>query len=253
MIMQKLLFSYMKLERNHILKLIVILLFISLYIEFYFNKDSIQESLGLSFIKKSNKQLVKPETEEEKLKRLILLKKQYVRNDLKKFVLLSINPEIENDFYLFHIPLVCLAWKRINFEPIVIFIYSKKRPMNAQVSKVTLDYFHNFNITVIELETRCNFELMTSMVSRLFGGILPDSLVKDEDYIITSDADLYPIDYLYYRIENVTSIKSWNAFCCGVFEYNNKTIRFHVMGHIGMTKKVWRDLLELKNNQKNKW
>ena len=40
----------------------------------------------------------------------------------RKYVLLSANIETNNNF-MFNIPMVCLSWRRLNYEPIVLIVY----------------------------------------------------------------------------------------------------------------------------------
>ena len=66
---------------------------------------------------------------------------------------------------------------------------------------------------------------------------------------MTSDSDLTPFELGYYRI-NMDRVKEtitvWNAYCCGQFQFiDGKTYKMFPMGHIGMTKKNWRQAVEL--------
>ena len=92
-------------------------------------------------------------------------------------------------------------------------------------------------------------EVITSLVSRLFGSLLDESIVGETDFIITSDTDLYPIDSNYYlndtALDKDESIFLWNAFCCGNFKFGNRSYTMYPIGHIGMKKKYWRSVMSL--------
>jgi len=138
----------------------------------------------------------------------------------RKIVVVSANLDSKTNNYLFNLPMVCLAWRRLNFEPIVLIVSSKLSQINKLANK-SIEYLKFFNVKIVNVEAPSNYETMTGMLSRLFIGLLPDELAAANDFLITSDSDLYPINKEYYNILNNDAIKAWNAFCCGVFQHEN--------------------------------
>ena len=167
-------------------------------------------------------------------------------NSNRKFSIISINAN-GSDYYIFHLPITVMFWRQLGYEPIVFYITSPIANLNSLEKKVT-SYLKEMQVKILYIETESFYELITTMVIRIFCGILPDYLVGDNDFIITSDIDLYPVKSSYYNVLNKTSIEQvnvWNAFCCGSFNYNNKSYEMYPMGHIGMKKSNWKKVMQL--------
>ena len=61
----------------------------------------------------------------------------------------------------------------------------------------------------------------------------------DDIYVITSDADLWPIDGAAYRLPVGKDVMSLNAYCCGSFEHNGSSYRMLPLSNIGMKIRTW--------------
>lgn len=179
------------------------------------------------------------------------LEQEYAR----KYAVISTTIDLGRDFYLFYLPISALAWRRIGYEPIVILITDEieentSRLLENKLVRKTIDYLNVFNIKIYYLPTKTNYENYVGMLARIFVGALPSELVEDKDFIITTDTDLLPVDLGYYNLPNTNSIKILNAFCCGSFEHENVNYQMYPMGHVGMRKKQWRELMNLTENNK---
>ena len=162
----------------------------------------------------------------------------------KKYVVISATLEHFKDHYMFQIPLVTQAWRRLNFEPIIFVVAYNNTP--NKLAEVVLKYLKILNVKVVNIQTKVNnYEVIIGMVSRLFCGLLPDYLVKDNDFIITSDTDLFPISEDYFTFDSSDSIKLWNHGSCDDFEYRNKMYEMHTLLHIGMLKRQWKEVMQL--------
>jgi hypothetical protein len=113
--------------------------------------------------------------------------------------------------------MIAKAWERIGFKTIVIIVASKFPPEDKFGEK-TIEYLEKFNAKVINLEASANYEVIISLVARLFNSLIDNSIINDDNLVITSDTDLYPIDANYYlndeKLSKNESIFLWNAFCC---------------------------------------
>jgi hypothetical protein len=207
-------------------------------IKLYFNKD---DGKNASILKQNNKiestNITVPNMQPK----------------FRKYAILSVSLIPSSDFYFFHLPMLVKAWERIGYKTIVLVVASKFPPQDKLGAK-TIEYLEKFNAKVINLETVNNYEVIISLVSRLFSSLIDDSIINDDDFVITSDTDLYPIDSNYYlddeKLSKNESIFLWNAFCCGNFNFKNRSYRMYPMGHIGMRKKYWRSVMNF--NQKKK-
>jgi hypothetical protein len=80
-------------------------------------------------------------------------------------------------------------------------------------------------VTTLTIQVNQNFSIVISQVIRMFIGIFPDHILRDEDFVVTSDSDLAPLKASYCAInmnQAETSIIVWNAFCCRSFKHSDK-------------------------------
>jgi hypothetical protein len=81
-----------------------------------------------------------------------------------------------------------------------------------------------------------------SQLVRIFAGFLPEAVVVDTDYIITTDVDIIPIREQDYQLKENTDGFIYNAFCCGTYQRRQKTYQMYPLSHICLRKQIWRDL-----------
>ena len=80
------------------------------------------------------------------------------------------------------------------------------------------------------MESAPSYETLTAMISREMIGLLPDDLVSENDFVLTSDADLYPVDLNYYTTFNNYAVHVWNAGCCGSFNFKSEEYEMYPIG-----------------------
>jgi len=68
------------------------------------------------------------------------------------------------------------------------------------------------------------------MIAREMVGLLPEELVGDGDFVVTSDADLYPVSARHYEVGGDEAIKIWNGQCCGLFKHRERNYTMFPMG-----------------------
>jgi len=66
--------------------------------------------------------------------------------------------------------------------------------------------------------------------------------VMDNLYLLTSDADLWPISSSAYHLPDGINVLSLNAFCCGTFKHGAETCRMIPMANVGARVVTWRNL-----------
>ena len=143
-----------------------------------------------------------------------------------------------DDNTTFNIPLVGHAWQRLNIEPIVIIVMGDikfKYNENSSSGQI-LEYLNFSNIqTFYILKADAKFSIVTAQVIRFFIAILPEHIIKDEDFVMTTDSDLAPLNPTYYNVAIDcldTTITVWNAFCCGKFKHlNGQSLRMFPNWH----------------------
>lgn len=164
-----------------------------------------------------------------------------------KHVVISSYVDIKNDFYTFFLPITSMAWLKIGYQPIVILVSSDYSKL-SQLGSKSVEYLKKLGVKLIQIESVPGYEKMTCMISRLFIGYI--DLLEDDDFVLTSDSDLIPIQKEFYSINKTDSIVILNANCCGSFEFNRKVYKMFPMSYIGMKKSKWRDLMGLQQSHK---
>jgi hypothetical protein len=171
---------------------------------------------------------------------------------MQKFAIISASLE-SKDNYMFNLPMVCLSWRRIGFEPIVLIVNSSSSSSSSNPqADLTIHYLNLFKIRIIFIQSLNEYEKIVSMLVRIFAGLILN--LSNNDILITSDSDLYPVNRKYYEIinnNNNESIYVWNAFCCGYFKHDNENYRMYPISSIAMSKLRWRQVMQLNNETNN--
>jgi len=66
--------------------------------------------------------------------------------------------------------------------------------------------------------------------------------VMDNVYLVTSDADLWPISSSIYDLPDGVDVLSLNAFCCGMFKHGTSMHQMVPMANVGARIATWRNL-----------
>ena len=74
------------------------------------------------------------------------------------------------------------------------------------------------------------------------GGNWSNRDVMDNVYLVTSDADLWPISSSVYDLPDGVDVLSLNAFCCSSFKHGTRTYQMLPMANIGARIATWRQL-----------
>lgn len=246
-----------KLDTKFKLIFVILIVFTCLFVVFSFksviNNSDINRIVNNAYERISINNLIRNNNQKNS-KDIYNFNVYNVSSPINKFALLSVSILPDREFYYFQLPMIVKAWERIGFRTIVMII-SSNFPIENRLALKTIEYIKRFNAIVLYVDTPKHYEVIVSLVMRLFGGLLDDNIVKDEDFIITSDSDLYPVDRKYYLydedlMKNDTCYL-YNAYCCGPFWYKNKNYTMFPMGHIGMKKKYWRKVMNLENYKVN--
>ncbi|CAF2021990.1 unnamed protein product [Rotaria magnacalcarata] len=152
--------------------------------------------------------------------------------------------------YSFYAPITAAAWKRVGYEAIVVFVGDFTLP-NILTSRLNLSrsYLKHVGAYIIDVQCNKSYAIKLSQLIRVFSGFLPDSIVHDDDDVLTGDSDLMPLRSSEYQPTKGTDGFIFNAFCCGSFQRRGKSYRMFPMGHIYLKKKVWLAMI-MESNQR---
>ena len=170
-----------------------------------------------------------------------------------RFVVFSIDIETSSDYVKFYLPITCLAWRQLNFEPVVMVIYSDKQVSNKLAQK-SLDYLKLLSVKICYITSKPDYEKITSMIAKIFIGYFDTSFFSDQSYIFQSDIDIIPFNNSYFNIiDSSDSIllydtSSYNS-PLGKFIFRGEEYQMYYMNHIGMRKWQWKEVILFENQK----
>lgn len=146
--------------------------------------------------------------------------------------------------YTFYTPLTAASWKRIGYEAIVVFVgdFTKPNVLTARLN-ISRNYLKHVGAHIVDLQCNESYSIKLSQLARVFSGFLPDTIVQDDDNILTGDSDLMPLKASEYQPTPGTNGFIFNAFCCGQFDRRGKSYTMYPMGHVFLQKKAWRAMV----------
>lgn len=128
--------------------------------------------------------------------------------------------------YSFYAPITAAAWKRVGYETIVVFTgdFTISNALSHRLN-LTRAYLKRIGAYIVDVQCNKSYAVKISQLVRVFSGFLPDTIVRDNDDIITGDSDLMPLRISDYQPTNKTDGFIFNAFCCGSFQRRGRSYR----------------------------
>jgi len=166
------------------------------------------------------------------------------------FVVMAANTVVK---YCFYIPVSALIWKeRYGYEGIILLIGEEQKWKSEPHLQIILKYLNIFGVPYVYiLDTPDTYSTSLSQLARIFAAYLPGLDITDDSFIITSDSDLWPIDPNLYKITQADKeILLLNSACCGGFTFGSKYYTMFPMGHIGMSKKTWIEVMNISEEKR---
>lgn len=163
----------------------------------------------------------------------------------RKYAVFSTTTENRDSLsYIFYIPLTILAWKRVGFDSVVIIVGAKDEWDADPLLYHVLSTARHLDCVVIFLEPRPEKSVMISQVARIFAANILRSTFRgiDNVYMVTSDADIWPIYGDVYNLSPGKRILSLNSDCCAPFNHRRTSYKMLPMANIGMTVRSWRQI-----------
>lgn len=142
----------------------------------------------------------------------------------RRFAIFACSIHAKIQAYTFYTPITAASWNRVGYGVIVVFVGDFKKPgvLTSRLN-VSRNYLKRVGAHIVDFQCNETYSIKLSQLVRVFGGFLPDSIVEDEDNILTGDSDLMPVRIADYRPEPKTDGFIFNAFCCGSFQRRSKT------------------------------
>lgn len=162
----------------------------------------------------------------------------------RRFAVFSCSIYSAESVYLFYAPITAAAWKRIGYDVVVILTgdFNLQHEERSRLN-LTQQLLQNMGVSILYVQCNASYAVKISQLVRVFVGLLPKQLVHDNDDIITTDADLIPINRNQYQPTLNSDGFLINPYCCGLFKHREKVYRMFPMSHIFLNKSTWRALL----------
>ena len=173
---------------------------------------------------------------------------QAIENLTSTHVVLSIDLDTNLEYQLFYLPVVCLSWRLMDYDPIVIAIISNRTVINKLAMK-TIEYLELMKIKISFIQSVESYEKIIGILSRLFIGLLVDPKILEDHFIFQTDCDLLPINKKFYEsFDKSESIKIFQVSSSEKptenFIYNDKNYRMYSRNHLGMMKWQWKEIMK---------
>ena len=168
-----------------------------------------------------------------------------VPNKIRQFALFSSSIHSKLRSYIFYTPIAAAAWQRVGYDVIVVFVGDFTNNSNASLSpqlNLSRTFLQRLGVHIVNFQCDISYSVKMSQLVRIFGGFLPDTIVNNDDKIITTDSDIIPIREEDYEFNENTDGFIYNAHCCGTYQRREKTYQMYPLSHICLTKQIWRDL-----------
>jgi hypothetical protein len=143
--------------------------------------------------------------------------------------------------YAFLVPITSLIWKkRIGFNPICFFVGTEAKWNDNGLTKFILEKSREAGTQAEFIDFIDGVKQSTiAQVSRLYGGCLN---CNDDDYIITSDTDMWPINKSWFLQGQPD--KKFHIFFANAYSPEIK----YPMCFLGANAKYWRELMHVDQN-----
>lgn len=144
----------------------------------------------------------------------------------RRFAIFACSIHSKVQAYTFYTPITASSWNRVGYETIVVFVgdFTEKNVLTARLN-LSRSYLKHLGAHVVDIQCNASYATKISQLVRVFAGFLPESIVRDDEDILTGDSDLMPLKAGEYLPTNGTDGFIFNAFCCGSFQRRAKAYR----------------------------
>lgn len=153
--------------------------------------------------------------------------------------------------YVFYLPLTVLAWQRIGFESVILILGERKDWESDPVLSLILESLDGFSdvATVIFLPGNVKYRKMLGQTARIFVANMKDFPGHADDFIFTTDSDLWPLrKEHYFPPRDNCSLLIVHSGCCGNFDFNQQSYTMLQMSDIGASASTWRQITNINSS-----
>jgi hypothetical protein len=159
---------------------------------------------------------------------------------MKKYIILSVNDNVD---YLYFTPLVCWAWRKLGWNPILFYYRSSRKLGPSPIELIVHTELQDLEVDGLFENVLSPIEGYRSdtitQISRLYG----TCCVEDPSYLMTGDIDMIPLSD--YWKPDFNKITVWGHDLTGYGHYP--------ICYIGMPGIEWAFVMDLKLQDYNKY
>jgi hypothetical protein len=144
---------------------------------------------------------------------------------------------------VFHLPLTALAWERIGFRCIIPIIGNQTEWRSSPLLSFVLTQLEVRKAEILFIEAPRHLRRILSQTARLFAVNVDGFPAGSDDYVITSDADLWPLNRDHFTPKKDNKLILVHSQCCGFFQINGTVYPMYAMSNIGATVATWKQIL----------
>lgn len=152
--------------------------------------------------------------------------------------------------YAFYLPLTVLAWKRIDFESLILIIGERKDWRSHPALSYVLDTLDGLPAaTVVFIPSKVENRMMLSQTARIFVANMKSFPGASSDHVMTTDSDLWPLRKEHFHLPPGMMTMERNRLilvhsqCCGTFSHGGRSYAMLPMSHIGASAATWRQMI----------
>lgn len=145
--------------------------------------------------------------------------------------------------YAYNLPLTTLAWERIGFKSIILIVGFRSEWETDPVLNLVLSYLEERRAILLFIETPVQYRTAVGKAGPIFGVNLKGFPGKDGDFLMTTDADLWPLQEKYFVARPNYDIVLINNQVSEQFELNKKTYVIQPMSNIGANVSTWKQIV----------
>lgn len=144
--------------------------------------------------------------------------------------------------YIYNLPMTVEAWKRFGYGVIVIITIDYKNTAEPamRLLRYVVRILEQKGAFIVYFDVPSHMMVRLSQNLRLVAGEF--DFLQDDDRIMTSDSDLWPLNPERYIVPHEKEICITFANCCGKFRYDGSFITQYPLSTIAMKKKTWRKI-----------
>lgn len=164
----------------------------------------------------------------------------------RNYTVFSITTGNNSEDYIFYLPLTTLAWKRIGFNSVILVVGASNKSTSDPLISYVLSKCLELDAVVIHIYSPTANAVTISQVGRLFAANILRAARADVEliYLVTSDADLWPIHPDVYRLPSDIAVLSLNFNCCSSFPHRDRNYTMLPMCNIGMRVMTWNNITQ---------